>query len=144
MDPTWYLHRLASMGPGEILHRTGDAARRRLWRSHRPKSPARGPAPERVAPIVPPGLTDSVEPSARDALLAEADGLLEGRWTMFGRPRTDMTADLDYFVDFVNRVRAPDRSHSFGIDHRDEASVGNVKFVWEPARHQHLTILQVR
>ncbi len=60
---------------------------------------------------------------------------------MFGRSRTDVTADVDYFVDFVNGTRAPDTAYSLSIDHRDEDSVGNIKFVWELARHQHLTVL---
>jgi hypothetical protein len=141
MDPKWYLQRLASMSPTEVLHRTGDAARRRAWRTRPPRPPAPRGVPDPARPVVPPGLVDAVDEEARLALVAEADELLAGRWTMFGRPRTDMTAELDYFRDFVNDVRAPDRSYSLSIDHRDEAQVGNIKFVWEPARHQHLTIL---
>ncbi|MEL6984824.1 MAG: heparinase, partial [Actinomycetota bacterium] len=124
----------------EILHRTEDAARRRVWRSRPPEPPARSSI---TAGFVagPSDLGASVTPEAASALIAEADELLAGRWTMFGRPRTDMTADLDYFVDFVSGTRAPDDRYSLTIDHRDEAAVGNIKFVWEPARHHHLTIL---
>ena len=140
MDPKWYLQRLASMGPTEIANRVGDEARRRLWRTRPPALPTPITTPP-PGPVVPADLTSGVAPAARRALLAEADGLLAGRWTMFGRPRTDMTADIDWFLDFVSGVRAPDRAYSLTIPHRDEAAVGNIKFVWEPARHQHLSML---
>ena len=141
MDATWYLQRLASMSPTEVVHRTEDAARRRLWRSRPPAPPTLRDRPEvRITPIDP---RQTVTAAARRRLLVAADDLLAGRWSQFGRPRTDMTADLDYFADTVNGVRAPDDAFSLGIDHRDEAAVGNIKFVWEPARHQHLTVLAV-
>ncbi len=140
MTPKWYLQRLASMGPMEIIQRTEDAARRRLWRSRPPAPPARSTVPAGFV-SGPSDLTGTVTGQAAAALVAEADGLLAGRWTMFGRERTDMTAELDYFVDFVGGTRAPDDRYSLTIDHRDEGAVGNIKFVWEPARHHHLTIL---
>lgn len=146
MDPKWYLKRLASMSPDEVIGRVQDEARRRLWSRRPPDRPERAPVgvgvdPGRAAPVVPDELTAAVSAATRSGLLAEADGLLDGRWTMFGRERTDMSADVDWFLDFVNRVRAPDDRYSLSINHRDESAVGNIKFVWEPARHQHLTIL---
>ncbi len=139
MDATWYLKRLASMSPTEVVHRTEDAARRRLWRSRPPAPPTVRDRPTVVVNPIDPG--PMVAPQARDRLLVAADELLAGRWSQFGRLRTDMTADLDYFADAVNGVRAPDDAFSLTIDHRDEAAVGNIKSVWEPARHQHLTVL---
>ena len=43
-------------------------------------------------------------------------------------------------------TRAPAGGHPtgrycFAVDHRDAAAVGNVKYVWELSRHQHLTVL---
>jgi hypothetical protein len=127
------------MRPAEIVHRVDDEARKRVWR-HRPPSP---PVPNRsrAAPVVPAELTERVDPEARAALVAEAEELLNGRWMMFGRQRHDMHADVDWYLDFVGGRRAPEEVYSLGIDHRDEARVGNIKFVWEPARHHHLTLL---
>ncbi len=141
MDPIWYLKRLASMSPAEIVHRSQDAARRRVWKARRPDPPPRRDIVGPAGPTVPDGLLDGLEAGPRAALLAAADGLLDGRWTQFGRERDDMTAELDYFGDPVTGTRAPDEAFSLTIDHRDEAAVGNIKFVWEPARHQHLTVL---
>ncbi len=128
------------MGPGEVLHRSQDALRRRVWR-HRPPEQPKPVQAGWSRPVVPADLASGVDEGSRAALVAEAEELLAGRWTMFGRDRSDMTEDLDYFVDFVSGTRAPDDRYSLAIDHRNEAKVGNVKFVWEAARHQHLSLL---
>lgn len=139
MTPKWYLKRLASMSPAEIAGRVEDEAKRRLWR-HRPPPPPKTIAPSRL-PVTQAGLLADADKRAVAGLLAAADDLLDGRWTIFGRERTDATADLDYFSDYLTGTRAPDSAFSLSINHRDESTVGNIKFVWEPARHQHLTVL---
>ena len=48
---------------------------------------------------------------------------------------------LDWFHDPLTGRRAPHDTYCFRIPHRDEASVGNIKFVWELSRHQPLTLL---
>lgn len=141
MDPKWYLKRLASMSPAEVAGRMQDAGRRRAWKHRPPQRPARAASPARTHPITPDGLVSRVSETSAWALLAEADELLAGRWTMFGRPRTDMTDSVDYHLDFVNGIRSPSDGFSFDINHRHEDEVGNIKFVWEPARHHHLTLL---
>lgn len=141
MDPTWYLKRLASMSPTEVVGRLEDEGRRRLWRARRPGAPA-AVVPTRL-PVVPPQLLAGVEATAKASVVAAADRLLEGRWSIFGRERDDATATLDYFHDPLTGRRAPDTTYSFDINHRDEEVVGNIKFVWEPARHQHLSMLAV-
>jgi hypothetical protein len=144
MDLAWYLRRLRSMSATEVAHRTVDAGRRQLWARRPPEPPERLRSQgDRPGPITPDGLVDGVTAADRVAVKAAADDLLEGRWPQFGRVRHDMTADVDWFLDFVNHRRAPDTAFSLGIDHRDEAAVGNIKFVWEAARHQHLTVLAV-
>ena len=89
---------------------------------------------------LPPG-GDDVPEEARVRLKEAAEGLLGGRWPVFGRERDDMAPAPDWFLDPSTGRRAPDRTYCFDIDHRDPAAVGNVKYVWEPSRHQHLTVL---
>ena len=60
---------------------------------------------------------------------------------MFARERDDMAPAPDWFLDPDTGRRAPDRSYCFVVDHRDTAAVGNVKYVLELSRHQHLTVL---
>ncbi len=60
---------------------------------------------------------------------------------MFNIERGDMTADVDYYYDPATNRWSPATTHAFRIDHRDEDTVGNIKNIWEVARHQHLTVL---
>ena len=46
----------------------------------------------------------------------------------------------DWSLDPDTGRRAPDRSYCFAVDHRDTSAVGNVKYVWELSRHEHLTV----
>lgn len=82
-----------------------------------------------------------VAPAARRVLLQAADLLLEGEWTLFGTRVTGFGAAIDWFRDPLTGRRAYDRSYCFDVPHRDESAVGNVKFLWEASRHQHLTVL---
>ena len=36
---------------------------------------------------------------------------------------------------------APADRYAFDIPYRDENQIGNIKYIWEPSRHHHLTIL---
>ncbi|HEY6797909.1 MAG TPA: alginate lyase family protein, partial [Kineosporiaceae bacterium] len=89
---------------------------------------------------LPPSARDAVPAEAAAALVAAADRVLGGTWSMLGTVRHD-SADPDWFLDPVTGLRAPDRRSAFRINHRDEAVTGNVKQVWELSRHHHLTVL---
>ena len=73
-------------------------------------------------------------------MIAAADEILDGRWTVLGVARKDID-DPDWFFDPVSGKRAPQSDYCFRIDHRDEQVTGNVKQVWELSRLHHLTVL---
>ena len=142
----WYVRRLRQMGPGEVAWRGLDQARRSVW-SRRQVAPgeAVGLPPKlrdsrELATPLPPGARDRVTPQARAAVVAAADRLLAGQWSLLGTPRPDIVAP-DWFLDPVTGRRAPKERLAFRIDHRDERETGNVKSVWELSRHHHLTVL---
>ncbi len=134
------------MGPAEIAGRGVDTLRHLAWsrRQVLPGAAAVLPAdlvPERTGPqALPPGATDLVDPAAAAALIAAAESVLAGTWSVFGVARTD-SADPDWFADPVTSRRAPQHTLCFRVQHRDEASIGNVKQIWELSRHHHLTVL---
>ncbi|WP_323100904.1 alginate lyase family protein [Intrasporangium sp. YIM S08009] len=137
------------MPPSEIASRVGDHARHLVW-SRRQVTPAdlsdlHGPVrgllhERRFASVLPDGVAEAVPTEARDALVAAADRLLAGDWTVLGSPRPDIV-DPDWFLDPVTGRRAPQTPLAFAVDHRDERVTGNVKAVWELSRHHHLTLL---
>jgi hypothetical protein len=142
----WYARRLRRMSAGEVTRRTLDHGRRRAWarRQVLPGSEAPGPsgllAERPFGPPLPAQARDAVDPAAVRAVVAAAEGVLAGRWEVFGVPRPD-SADPDWFLDPVTGRRAPDQRFAFAVNHRDEAETGNVKQVWEMSRHHHLTVL---
>ncbi len=143
MNPLWYARRLARMSPTEMITRATDQAAKRRWRSRRVTEAALDPltVPAAGAQPVPLEVGVAVPEEANARLKAAAEELLAGRWRVFACLRDDMAPAPDWFLDPSTGRRAPDRTYCFDIDQRDPAVVGNVKYVWEPSRHQHLTVL---
>ncbi|MEO7980304.1 MAG: alginate lyase family protein [Sporichthyaceae bacterium] len=133
------------MSPREVAGRSRDAALHRRWRrrqviderSDTMTLPAASPSFAATLP-----LSSAVVPQLpRARVLAAADELLEGRWPVFALSRTDMSPSPDWFLDPKTGRRAPADAYCFRIDHRHEAEVGNVKYLWETSRHQHCSVL---
>ncbi|HKS47420.1 MAG TPA: alginate lyase family protein [Amycolatopsis sp.] len=138
MSPGWYLRRLSRMGPREVAGRVTDEVRRRRWRSRVRPYPGRGPAPTpRVG--LPVDAFVKVPKSAKARLIATADRLMAGDAEYFGVTRGDL-ANPDWSYDPKTGRRAPD-GYAFDIPYRNEEIVGDIKQLWEPSRHQHLTVL---
>lgn len=139
--PGWYLRRLSAMGPAEIAGRAVDVVRKRRWRriaAHPPE-----PTPlrlRRFRTALPDGALDDVSDAARQRLLATADRLLDGRAEYFGVERDDLVHP-DWSFDPKTGRSAPDDVYAFDVPYRDEAATGDIKQIWEPSRHQHLTVL---
>ncbi|MFD9908485.1 alginate lyase family protein [Streptomyces sp. NPDC059063] len=133
----WYLRRLSRMGPREVGGRAVDAVRRRRWRSARPKCPSVTGA--RFTAALPAGTVAAVPPDAAKRLVAEADRLMAGHAEFFGVVRDDL-ADPDWWADPKTGRRAP-WGYAFDVPYRNEDAVGDIKQIWEPSRHQYLTVL---
>ncbi|HEX7384066.1 MAG TPA: alginate lyase family protein, partial [Burkholderiaceae bacterium] len=86
-----------------------------------------------VATEAPPGID-------RGALLRAADALLDGRWNVFALHGARLGFPPRWNRDPKTGAVAP-LSHGEGIDYRDEAVVGDIKYLWEPNRHLELVTL---
>ncbi|MFD9692561.1 alginate lyase family protein [Kitasatospora sp. NPDC059088] len=137
MSPGWYLRRLSRMGPQEVGGRAGDVLRRRRWRAAPPSAPAVTGA--RFTAVLPAGALAAVPADAAKRLVAAADRLMDGHAEYFGVERADLAAP-DWWLDPKTGRRAPD-GYAFDLPYRDEDAVGDIKQIWEPSRHQHLTVL---
>ncbi|MFI2507262.1 alginate lyase family protein [Streptomyces sp. NPDC018972] len=137
MSAGWYLRRLSRMGPREIGGRVGDTVRRRRWRSAPPDCP--GVTGARFTAVLPAGTIAAIPPDAAKRLVAEADRLMAGHAEYFGVVRDDLT-DPDWWYDPKTGRRAPE-GYAFDVPYRDEDAVGDIKQIWEPSRHQYLTVL---
>jgi hypothetical protein len=147
---SWYVRRIGRMSPAEIAWRVREQATRGSWARRQVlpgQVPATAigalPAAERAfTSLLPPDGASAVPEAARDAIIADADRLLKGEWEMLGVVRTDMEQP-DWFRDPATGRRSAPEAYAFSIDQRDEATVGNIKQVWEVNRLQHLTLLAV-
>ncbi|WP_414936015.1 alginate lyase family protein [Amycolatopsis sp. cmx-11-51] len=139
MDPSWYLRRLSRMGPAEVAGRVTDVVRKRQWRGVAGEQASW--LPDRRFTRVPgEDILASVSGEAVKGLLVKADRLMDGRAEYFGVERDDL-ADPDWSYDPKTGRRAPSDVYSFDIPYRSEDAVGDIKQIWEPSRHQHLTVL---
>ncbi|MGW7518672.1 alginate lyase family protein [Streptomyces sp. NPDC054796] len=135
----WYLRRLSRMGPREVGGRVGDAVRRRRWRSAPPECP--GVSGARFTAALPAEALAAIPPDAAKRLVADADRLMDGHAEYFGVHRDDL-ADPDWWYDPKTGRRATP-GYAFDVPYRDEDAVGDIKQIWEPSRHQYLTVLAV-
>ncbi|MFR9805619.1 alginate lyase family protein [Pseudonocardia sp. RS010] len=129
------------MGPAEVAGRIGTAARVHRWRTGHRVLGADTEAwlPDRRFTAVLPRDVP-VPRAAVQRLLATAERLMDGHAEYFGIARSDLAAP-DWSYDPKTGRRAPADAYAFDIPYRDEGAVGDIKQIWEPSRHQHLTVL---
>lgn len=134
---TWYVQRLRRMSGPEVAHRLGKAARSatRALEISRPM-PAPPPRADRSDRRFLPPFTglDARAFEARAALI------LAGRHAVLDLADCELGDPPEWNRDPLTRRLAPWRASS-AIDYRDERSVGNIKYLWEPNRHLHLVTL---
>lgn len=121
----WYLSRLASMRPSEVLWRVSGAVRTPLdWIAFK-----RGVQP-------PAGNWGSFDPT-------DYPVRLHGNGSRIDSIRVfDLEFPLGHLFDWHRDYRygaAVSKKFSGAINIRDTAIVGDIKYVWEPSRHQYLS-----
>lgn len=143
----WYARRLSRMSPAEIAWRGRDKAIQAVWTGRQVSRDQLVSQPalvlsgqRRFTAVLPADTPTRVASTARTAVLASADRLLQGEWEMLGAIRTDLVQP-DWFYDQLTGRRAPTTRYAFRINHRSEHDTGNVKQIWELSRLQHLTLL---
>jgi hypothetical protein len=137
LDIGWYLRRLRRMSPAEIAWRLRTAVIQQAWRFMAPTGPAVGCIAWSGATL--PAV--DVDPEARQRLLQAAEGILAGRWAVFGRNFDTAPSDPDWHRDVRSGIRSDPKQYCFAVPYRDPQQVGSVKYVWEPSRLHHLTVL---
>ena len=138
-DLLWYVRRARAMSAGEIAQRLAFRARRA--RLARQCAAGYSPAPRAVIQVTPTpwALPPLPKGEEADALLREAEAALRHEWNFFGLSGV-REEEIDWHRDPASDRVAP-RRFGFGINHRDESLVGNIKMTWEKSRHHHLTVL---
>lgn len=141
----WYINRLRSMEPAEILHRLGEQRRRIVSRRRddgwqRYASPQLYPVLRNLRDAVPATAT----PAQRQAIAATAQNTLRGQFSALGRvwPRRDPSllfpAEFWRLDPVTGKLWPGPSAHTFDIDFRHDGDRGDIKYVWEVNRLQQL------
>jgi len=137
LDIAWYLRRLRRMSVAEIAWRARTVFIQQSWRCTKPTGPAVGAIAWTGANL--PAV--DVDPSAQARVLQAAEAILAGRWAVFGHNFDTAPADPDWHRDIRTGIRSDPGRYCFAVPYRDPQQVGMVKYVWEPSRLHHVTLL---
>ncbi|MGK6315676.1 heparinase II/III family protein [Neorhizobium sp. DT-125] len=147
MKLKWYISRLRSMEPAEILHRVGEVGRKAVsrhvkngWQHHRPGKllPVFPDLRERLAGAL---------PEQRQAIGEAAAKALSGSFSALGidwpqRNSSSLYPDDLWRLDPVTGGAWPGAgTYTFDIDYRHGNGRGDIKYVWEIGRLQQLPVL---
>lgn len=123
----WYLSRLASMRPAEVVWRARSAARLPLdWARYK-----------RIAAVPAPRWTP-LRASSYPIQLHDAGAPME--FIRVFDLEFPLGFEFDWHRDYCYG-RQVERRFACALNIRDIAVVGDIKYVWEPSRHQHLSAL---
>jgi hypothetical protein len=134
----WRLRRLRAMSPREVGARAADAFRyTRLYlrrASAARVSFAAAPAPVQAVQL------PCVSTKLRGRIIAGAGRWLAHRGRLFERQNVHFDGTIDWHRDYASGMVAPRRCSAL-INHRDRRRVGDVRYIWELNRLQHLVEL---
>ena len=136
MNVSWWLNRLRVMSGAEIAHRLAQTVRWRLEKAGRGLAAVPAPAGSNGTPWV----VSMPTRFASAAYTAPADRILVGRFDVFVLDSAELGFPPPWNRDPLTKVESP---LIFGktINYRDEALVGNIKYLWEINRHSELVTL---
>ncbi len=129
------------MGPRELAARLRDEAVKASWRRLKGKPVAGLAGLDLAFGEIAVAARELADKRSIEAISAFAERLLAGRLLLFGRETQMPQTERDWFVDPDSARLAPMRDYAFDIDSRDPTVVGNHKFLLEPSRLQHATVL---
>ncbi|TIS55095.1 heparinase II/III-family protein [Mesorhizobium sp.] len=140
----WYINRLRSMEPAEVLHRLGEQ-RRRIASRRRDNGWQRYASPE-LHPVLGRWRDAVLAATAaqRQAIAAAAQNTLAGRFSALGRTWPQRDSDLLFPPELwcldpvIGKAWPGPESHTFDVDFRHRGDRGDVKYVWEINRLQQL------
>src|SRR5262245_20250157 len=137
----WTGRRLSAMSGPEIVHRVGDQLRRRCSRFDQRDWVAAAPVgtPLPVLPGLREGLTAMPTPAAlREQWREVAERARAGRLLLLGREWPGVQGPDKWHLDPISGRPWPSRRYCHAIDHRHASEHGDIKYVWEINRLQHL------
>jgi hypothetical protein len=140
----WLKNRFQSMGTAEIISRLADVGRHAALRANL-KTIQRRPGRRFGAfdaPTTSPAINGQLElpPQAQEAVIVAANQWLSHRATFFSLNDVPLGDPIDWHRDYSSGAVGPLR-YSGLINARDRSKVGDIKYIWELNRLQHMVLL---
>ncbi len=133
----WYVNRLRCMSAGEVLYRLQKKVMPRTGRLRgRDSSEPFAERPTGVQPWLRPS-SDGFDPGP---YIARAERIIDGKFDVFGLSGIALGMPPLWNRDPKTGTLAP-MTVGMTLDYRNEALVGDIKYLWEPNRHLQLTTL---
>jgi hypothetical protein len=145
-NASWLKNRFQSMGPAETISRLADVGRHVVLRASlkslqsRPDRRFEQTNRSHRAPEMIQKQLDNVSTGARDAVIAAASRWLKYRASFFSLTDIPLGNPIDWHRDYSSGVTAPVKYTGF-INPRNRSKVGDIKYIWELNRLQHLILL---
>lgn len=135
----WKLNRVRRMGAPELAWRIAQVWQRQFEKRGFGLATT-APQPTAAAAGWPALHPDTLDPTEKKAVVAQADALLRGEWRVFAME--DLALGLPPIWNRCPKtgVQAP-MAHGTAIDYRREDLVGDIKYLWEPSRHLEVPVL---
>lgn len=141
----WLKTRLGTMGPVELVSRLSDSGRHIALRASLERvgrrAHRRSETSDRLlgAPELN-GQLQSMPSEIQDRILENAVQWLNHRASFFALRDMPLGDSIDWHRDYSSNLVGPTKYSAF-INHRDTRVAGNVKYIWELNRLQHLVLL---
>jgi hypothetical protein len=146
----WYVSRIRSMSPSEILWRVNSLLRDYVdvFRSYTGWFPRLNTAnlaePDDFQPgfrfDLQAGIRELPDPAWKERLLAKAERVLEDQLSFFDLENVHIGDPVQWHTDFSSGITGPMRHRTF-VNYRNFPEFGDCKLVWEPNRHHQLVVL---
>jgi hypothetical protein len=143
---TWKINRLKAMGWKEILHRSNRAVliqceKKRFELGWKPLPTVEVKKKMSLFPR-----NNQIVEKWQELFTLDPLGLselLDGKVDFFGHEPISIGKPVQWHCDPVTKIQSSAVKFGKTLDYRNDALVGNVKFIWELGRHQHLVPLAV-
>jgi Heparinase II/III-like protein/Heparinase II/III N-terminus len=144
-DINWLSNRLKTMGPAEVISRLGDVGRHlTMCVSHKAvRGRARKFLQEGCNLFNIPGIAGQlalVPEHVKIGIFATANQWLDHRASFFALRDSPLGNPINWHRDYSSGLVAPLRYSGF-VNHRDVVVAGDIKYIWELNRLQHIVLL---
>ncbi len=138
---SWKINRIKAMGGKEILHRTGQTLALQVEKIRFERGWQPLPTAEVGRKTFLFSFGSQIAQKWSELFTVDSSGLtalIAGKIDFFGYDALDVGNPVQWHRDPVTGINTPIDIFGKTLDYHDDSLVGNVKFLWELGRHQHL------